>query len=104
MPAGVVGKAFRHRRQLRLTLSPERDGFIVDAPMAKQFDKISRYLLGFDTVSWARFLGFDTDQAELSNADFSTVTSQADAVMLLGQDRNRAAHVEIRSFSTLITR
>lgn len=65
--------------------------------MAKQYDNVSRYLLGLDTVSWARFLGIKTDEAELVNADFSTVTSQADAMMLLGHDRSEAAHVEIQA-------
>jgi hypothetical protein len=65
--------------------------------MSKQFDNISRFLTSFDTTSWAKFLGIQTDQAELCNADLSTVTSQADAILLLGEKKKKAAHVEIQA-------
>jgi len=65
--------------------------------MPKQFDNITRYLMGFDTPSWARFFGSKADTAELCNADLSTVTSQADAIILLGSDRKRALHAEIQA-------
>jgi len=53
--------------------------------------------MGFDTASWARFLGIETDSAELCNADLSTVTSQADAILLLGKEQKKAAHVEVQA-------
>jgi len=65
--------------------------------MPKPFDNITRHLLSFDTPSWARFIGIETTQAELCNADLSTVTSQADAVVLLGAEKRKAAHVEIQA-------
>ncbi len=65
--------------------------------MAKIFDDTSRFLTSFDTLSWAKFLGMETDKAELCNADLSTVASQADAIILLGEDKRRAAHVEIQA-------
>ena len=58
--------------------------------LAKQFDNISRFLTSFDTTSWAKFLGIKTDYAVLSNADLSTVTSQADAILLLGKNKKKA--------------
>ena len=55
------------------------------------------FLLDFETTSGARLIGVQTTKAELSNADLSTVTSQADAIMLLGEERNEAAHIEIQT-------
>ena len=65
--------------------------------MAKKFDNLSRYLLGFDTLTWARFLGFNTSKAVLYAADLSTVTSQADSILLLGEEQDSAAHAEIQA-------
>jgi predicted transposase YdaD len=60
----------------------------------KPFDNTLRLLQTLEPSSWGRLFGAKTDKVEVCNTDLSTVSSNADCVLLLDAGAQGAYHVE----------
>jgi predicted transposase YdaD len=64
--------------------------------MAKPFDAATKRLVEADPLAWLHYAGLPGTQANLIDADFSTVTSDADRVIHV-QTPEYLAHIELQS-------
>ena len=63
--------------------------------MPKSFDSVTRFLNGLDPKSWPTYLGIVAKSVEVCNSDLSTVSTQADLLLLI--DKRWALHLENES-------
>ena len=64
--------------------------------MAKPFDAATKRLVEADPLAWLHYAGLPGTQAELMDADLSTVTSDADRIVSV-HTPNYLAHIELQS-------
>jgi predicted transposase YdaD len=62
--------------------------------MPKLYDNAVKFLQTIEPIAWAKLLGIDAKTVELCNTDLSTVSSNADSLLLLGVDKSEALHIE----------
>ena len=66
--------------------------------MSKPYDASTKYLLEYDPLSWVRYVGLRNEtHATVIDADLSTVTADADKVILIGATRPWLLHLELQS-------
>ncbi len=64
--------------------------------MSKPFDAATRYLVEIDPLAWLQFAGLSGSEAELIDANLSTVTSEADRILHV-KTPEYMAHVELQA-------
>ncbi len=64
--------------------------------MAKPFDAATKHLIQTDPLAWLRYAGLPGTQVQLRDADFSTVTAEADRVLHV-RTPEYLAHIELQS-------
>ena len=64
--------------------------------MAKPFDAATKHLVEVDPLAWLRYVGLPGTEAELMDADLSTVTSEADRIIHV-RGPEYLAHIEMQA-------
>jgi predicted transposase YdaD len=64
--------------------------------MSKPFDAATKRLVEADPKAWLRFLGLPGEEADLMDADLSTVTAEADRILHV-RNPEYLAHIELQA-------
>lgn len=65
--------------------------------MAQQFDATLKYLFTVEPEAWLKLLGVTANHVSIPNVDLSTVSSSADAILMVDDEHREAFHFEFQS-------
>ncbi|HLX62269.1 MAG TPA: hypothetical protein VKX17_13400, partial [Planctomycetota bacterium] len=65
--------------------------------MSKSYDTVGKFLLRSDAEAWLKWLGIRAKTASVCNVDLSTVSSAADALLMIEYEEREALHIELQT-------